>query len=154
MFATIPPSRVQALKALRHLDQETASELRSAMFASTKQSFGIPAEHKIKVELDDLASPRFAVLIRKSTDTPYIIDPLTGQVPSPSAPQAAQTRQPRYRWFAADIGVVKGAVTDSQDFDDGCVTTPNGAPFDSGPGSWCVDSADNTIYVCLSEDDF
>ena len=154
MFATIPPSRIQALKALRHLDQETASELRRAMFASIKESFGIPAEHKVKVELDDLASPRYAVVIRKQTDQPYTIDPLTGRVPSTDAPQAPP-RAPRYRWFAADISVVEAVITGTQDFvADGFSAIPPGAPSDAGPGSWCANVADNTIYMCLSEDDF
>ena len=153
MFAMLTPSRLNALKSLRRLDPETASELRAALFASIKTQFGIPTEHRIKVELDDTTSPRYAIIVRKTTGTLYTLDPITGKWLDPEAAPPTPVA-PRKRWFAVDISAVRDLILDTMDFDDGHLAPPPGAPSDSGPGSWFADVADNAIYVCLSEDDF
>lgn len=108
-FAKLTPAQITTMRSLRSIDEDLAKTMRAALFAGVKAEFGIPDEHKLKVEIDDTNSPDFGVLIRKKTGEVYTLgftgkwvgaaidqddDPAAGSdtqpIPSPAASYTPQ----------------------------------------------------------------
>lgn len=149
MFATITAHRINALKTLRSLDSETASTLRAAMFSSIKSGFGIPSDHKIKVEIDDTTSPRYATLVRKSTDTAYtLLDNGQVDLTTPAAPVPPPVQ---YRWFVVDASDIKAFIVDSREFDEGVIDLPG---VGEDHGGYVFNAMTGEMAVHMPETDF
>ena len=74
MNAKLTQAQITLFIALRSLPTTQANEARAELFDTVKGLFGIPADHKLKVELDNPGSPLFGVLIRKKTGSTYRLD--------------------------------------------------------------------------------
>jgi len=100
MFATLSSSQMAALRGLRHFDAaEVASTIRASLFAGIKTQFGIPQEHKVKVEVDNVAHPAYGVIVRKKTGMAYSVNEGTGKIQDTTyTPAPVETR-----WFSIDL---------------------------------------------------
>ena len=123
--AKLSSAQITTMLSLRNLDSDTATTIRTSMFTSIKDSFGIPPEHKVQVELDDEDSSVYGVIIRKKTGDDYNLgaDGKWDQgVPQP-APVAQDTAQSSdnpsgkrvidTRWFKVDRTLISHAVIHS-----------------------------------------
>lgn len=91
-YATLSQAQARLLTQVRTLSPEARSEIRKDIFAIAKERFGIPTEHRLRVEVDDTASPDYLVLIRKATTQAYPLD-ATGRWVD-AAPLPTQTDTP------------------------------------------------------------
>jgi hypothetical protein len=101
-------SAIQAstLRAVRTMDATFASEIRKAIFASIKSQHGIPADDRIKVEVDDVGNPNYLVIIRKKTGNIYI-NGVEETAPAPTA------------WFPLSMGAAIDEIIDNRYFSEG-----------------------------------
>lgn len=53
---------------------QTRKDMKADLFKLVKDSFGIPHEHKLSVEIDNASAPDFLVLKRKKNGTVYQLD--------------------------------------------------------------------------------
>lgn len=138
-------SAIQAstLRAIRTMDATFASEIRRAIFASIKQQHYIPADDRIKVEVDDVGNPNYLVIIRKKTGNPYINGV---EVTAPAAPETA--------WFQLNIDYAVNSVIDYGGFENDGVGDPAPGVQAVGIDGNVIKVCDGEIYVQLSESDF
>lgn len=148
MNATLSITQMQALRALRSLPADVASTVRASLFASFKAGFGIPAEHKLKVEIDDFRADNYGVLLRKKTGDAYplgVNDTWVGDVQVAAPP-------PAKAWFRVDMDSAVDAIVGDLDFDDGDPTLDDPTVFNAD--GYDMATSDGTLYVRLSEDKF
>lgn len=81
MFKKITPF---AAAFMRHNRDSAASN--TATFADIKQQYGIPADHKLAIEIDDANSPDYLVIKNKHTRLGYCLDGSMAPVSSTAAP--------------------------------------------------------------------
>lgn len=74
MQATLTTAEITLLKLLRDQDEQARKTIKTNLFAKVKARFGIPQEHKLKVEIDNSTDPMLGVLIRKKDGTVYDLD--------------------------------------------------------------------------------
>ena len=155
-YAKFSPAQITLLKAARNLtDADTAKELRNQMFMAAKIAANIPAEHKVKAEIDDTSSPVYAVLIRKTTGQPYLLGATTSQTAQPIAPPP-----PPARWFAISSDAVESLIGDTIndfEFSDGGNLHGESSQFlVHGTTFAVVDSigGSSELYIKLEEADF
>lgn len=74
MQATLTTAEITLLKLLRDQDEQARKTIKANLFAKVKARFGIPQEHKLKVEIDNISDPMLGVLIRKNNGTAYDLD--------------------------------------------------------------------------------
>lgn len=74
MQATLTTAEITLLKLLRDQDEQARKTIKANLFAKVKARFGIPQEHKLKVEIDNITDPMLGVLIRKNNGTAYDLD--------------------------------------------------------------------------------
>jgi hypothetical protein len=108
MYATLNAAQINLLKLLRTQDESTRKQIKADLFAQVKNKFGIPDDHKLKVEIDATSDSRFAVLVRKTNDSAYRLA-VDGKWVDADRPTVAGSppADPR-RWIKA--------VDDAQDF--------------------------------------
>jgi hypothetical protein len=102
--AKLSLAQASFLKALRAVPADIAKPAKADLFTLVKSTFGIPADHKVKVEIDDISSPNYLVILRKKDNQPY---PVAGSAPVVAAP--VDTR----KWFKVDD--LKNSVYDGLD---------------------------------------
>lgn len=149
MYAKLNASQINLLKIGRDLDAAHRSRIRSEIFAAAKAAFGIPAEHRLKVEIDNVQADDYGVLRRKKNGQPY-------EVPSATVPLTAPTPvtppPPPKRWFKIDVdGVVEGYI-DSFDWDDGRSDMGDESFTIAQVGDYSVCMTSDALYVQLTED--
>lgn len=69
---------------------QTRKDMKADLFKLVKDSFGIPHEHKLSVEIDNASSPDFLVLKRKKNGMPYDLGADGRWVDAPGSQPAAQ----------------------------------------------------------------
>lgn len=74
MQATLTTAEITLLKLLRDQDEQARKTIKANLFAKVKARFGIPQEHKLKVEIDNISDPMLGVLLRKKDGTVYDLD--------------------------------------------------------------------------------
>jgi hypothetical protein len=155
--ATLSLAQMATLRSLRNLDEDIAGALRTELFASIKAGFGIPDEHKVKVEIDEEESVAYGVIIRKKTGEDYTLtaDGVwdEGKPQPQSAAQAAGKKVKESRWFKVPRAMIANAVvTDGGDFKDGDLAAPEGELIDhdvDGVKFPMVVTDDGDLYIKL-----
>ena len=105
---------------------QTRKDMKADMFKLVKDSFGIPHDHKLSVEIDNASSPDFLVLKRKKNGMPYDLG-ADGRWVEASQPVAPAAPAPK-RWFKfTDLDVLFDEVMErllnnSTAWDDGTDT--------------------------------
>ncbi len=123
MYAKLTEQQINLLKIGRELEAAQRSRIRKEIFAAAKATFGIPAEHRLKVEIDNVSSPDYAVIFRKKDGSRYPISVMSAVGLTPT-PTPVPPPPPEKRWFKIDIdGYVDGMV-DELDWDDGVTDFP------------------------------
>lgn len=159
MFAQLTQAQANYLKAIRNMADNDRKSLKADLFTIVKDKFGIPSEHKLKVEVDNVSSPDYLVLIRKSDSSRYELG-LDGRwdgavyVP-PSAPAV--------RYFHVPVGAVSDSLADYVEgsdttWDDGVdlsdIDGVVGTQPDLFGGRSYVVTSDAQLYVAMTEDSF
>ena len=119
--ALFTTAQMATMRSLRNLDEDIAGCLRSELFSGIKAGFGIPDDHKIKVELDDTMSSVYSVILRKKTGDAYT---LTDDGVWDRGAGGATPTGPR--WFKVPRALVSDGVIDAYPFSAGLVGTPEG----------------------------
>lgn len=135
MHAYINTTEFNLFMGLRTLDDAAKKAMRKQLFAAIKARLGIPADHALKVELDDSRSSVYKKVLRKKGNAPYDLHadgkwtgwtgrPVVTQGPTPSAvtastvyPTHVQGESPR-RFFRLDDDGVQ-SVLDNANFNEG-----------------------------------
>lgn len=102
------------LVRLRSLGNDDANRnaMKRDLFAMVKQQFGIPDDHKLKVEVDTASDPAFLTLIRKKDGTAYELGPdgkWNGNAALAPAPQSTE--------YIVYVGFRKSASTPQEAVD-------------------------------------
>lgn len=149
--ATLSATQIATLKSLRSLPEDAAKIVRGSLFASFKEVFNIPADHKVKVEVDNTSSPSYGVIVRKKDGTAYEVNSLgkwSGSVTT--APAAAR---PMPRWFRVDVDAAVDDILDTDSWDDGSSSVYGDAQFFSAENQQFA-AVDGQLYVNLNADLF
>ena len=159
--ASLSLAQMSTMRSLRTLDEDLAKSLRSSMFTAIKEAFEIPADHRVKVEIDEESAPNFGVIIRKNTGEAYTLTS-TGVwnkgTPAPeSTPQATGKVIKGSRWFKVDRADIAHSVIDGgRKFTDGQLDAPYGdVVYGNGSDEFqMIDDGDDLwIKLNLVEDD-
>ena len=163
MLAKLPVSARSVLVSGRHLDDATRKSIKDQIFTAVKRDFGIPAAHKLSVEIDNESSPRYLLLIRKKDSTTYELGEdgkWVGDTPATSGPTTTPTTAvpTDARWFEIDgdtIGLVVNQVVGTNEFDDGI------KPADAIPAAQitaddgtAIAMINDRLHIALTEDQF
>jgi len=154
MNATLTTQDIATLKSIRTLPQELATNLRAAMFSSFKHSFSIPQDHKVKVEVDDVGTPQYGVIVRKKNGKAYPLNPAGKWVDPDAAPVVATPREPAKRWFVVNKDDALNEIIGDNDFNGGL--GKDDLPYDvviSESGDVAVDS-DGDVWLLIPESAF
>lgn len=160
-YAQLTPSQANYLRLARNMSDEDRSAIRAELFRSVKATFGIPDDHKLKVEVDDASHHAFLTLIRKKTDQPYVLGADGKWVNAASAQgSVSQPQPPVVRWFMLDssdadslLDTARDYVPDDQAWEDGFRYAPSTATYVEGTqNKLCVDS-DGAVWIGLEEAD-
>lgn len=137
MHAYITSNEFNLFMGLRTLDDAAKKSMRKQLFAAIKLRLGIPANHALRVELDNVHSSAYKKVLRKKGNAPYdlhqdgkwtgwtgrpVATPIaTPAVNAPTAstvyPTHVQGQSPRRFFLITDDGVQN--VIDNNDFSDG-----------------------------------
>lgn len=152
--ATMSAGQMSVLRAIRALPDADRSVVRAQVFSATKAAFGIPQEHKLKVEIDDRNSPNYGVLTRKKGDAAYELDS-TGQWQGAVTHRRAYDAPAPTRWFALDLHEAVSDSVNHNDWDDGEELTAaqfaDAVPFTAE--GYTLIQLDGTVFVKLEEAD-
>lgn len=101
------------LVRLRQFPDETARKaMKADLFRLVKDTFGIPQDHKLKVEVDAASSPDFLVLYRKTDGQPYQLHAdgkwIGAERSTAAVPAPVDTR----KWYRTP-GILRDFVADS-----------------------------------------
>ena len=154
-YAQLTPSQANYLRLARTMSDEDRSAIRAELFRSVKLAFGIPEDHKLRVEIDDAAHPQYLVLIRKKTDQPYVLG-ANGKWVGASAPQGTVSRPPVVRWFqvdSADVDDLMDAARQSltNDWYEGSMDKPDDLTTVYGSNGRLGVDTDGTVWIGLEE---
>lgn len=160
-FAKLTQAQANYLTLARNMSNEDRSAIRAELFRSVKTAFGIPDDHKLKVEIDDATLPTFLTLIRKKTNQPYVLG-ADGKWVDNTAAQGTvtQPQPPAVRWFKLDnydagslLDTARDCVSNDQVWEDGVQHAPSTATYVCGTFSkLCVDE-DGVVWVACEEAD-
>jgi hypothetical protein len=141
MHAYITANEFNLFMGLRTLDDTAKKTMRKQLFAAIKLRLGIPANHALKVDLDNVHSSAYKKVLRKKGNAPYdlhadgkwvgwtgrpVATPAAAPVATPVVNAAtASTVYPTYvqgqaprRFFLIDNDGVQNVI-DNNSFDDG-----------------------------------
>lgn len=159
MFAQLTQAQANYLKTIRTMSDDDRKALKKDLFTIVKDKFGIPSEHKLKVEVDNASSPDYLVLIRKSDSSRYELDLAGRWDGAVYVPPAA----PAVRYFPVHNSLVGDALADlvvdsDLEWDDGVDFTDiegvvGTQPDLFGDHSYVVTS-DARLYVAMTESCF
>lgn len=156
MFAKLTSTQANFLKLIRTSSDSDRKELKRELFSVVKAKFGIPDEHKLKVEIDDVDSPRYLVLVRKSDDSAYVLG-------SDDRWAGALSDMPaitEFRWFPVDAETLAHAaagLVEDVSWDDGISSPPEGAHIQAALGDYghaVAFTSDGQLYVEMAIDEF
>ena len=130
-IAKISLAAAQTLKLARqHTDATTRKAIKKELFASIKTQLGIPQSIRVKVEESDTTHPDYLVLKRQDNGATFNLTD-AGVWDGAAAPAPVE-----YRWFALANDVVddvlRDAVLDTQDWDDGAPADTDNTPIAGG----------------------
>jgi len=163
--ATLSSAQVATMLSLRGFPTDAGNTVRASLFASFKDGFGIPEDHKLTVDLDGVGGPLFGMLIRKKTGLAYGLgadgkwDQTTPSAVDGGPTTAVGTFPQPVRWFTLTADHLVAAITgdhlDSCDWDSGMDTKPDGDDvFTSDSGIKLIRDSDDFLHIGLIEDDF
>jgi len=157
MFAKLTQAQATFLKTIRAMSDDDRRSLKRDIFAVVKDKFGIPAEHKVKVEVDNPYSPHYLTVIRKVDGAAYQLNSdgrWDGAVCAPT---------PAVRFFPVQSSSVADALADlvhdtDLDWDDGLnlddIDGVVGTQPDLFGGHSYVVTSDARLYVARTESCF
>ena len=173
MQAKLNSNEVALFLNIRNLtDPASKKAMRKQVFAAIKARLGIPANHALKVDLDNFHSSAHQVILRKKGNAPYELHmdgkwvgwtgrpvPTTAEVQPGSGAVTADTVYPYYvrgetprRFFQIENNGVQDVI-DSNTFDEGAdvlhgVVTDKQVDYQDGKGlRRTIILANNTMYA-------
>ena len=159
-YAQLTPSQANYLKLARALSDADRIAVKAELFRTVKASFGIPDDHKLKVEIDDAAHPNYLVLIRKKNDEPYALRVSDGKWVGAGAPQGTVSNPPApvVRWFAVDNAEVYEATlsllrNEEPDWEDGDLTAPDDLKYVPGTNGRLAFDEYGNVWAAAEEAD-
>ena len=153
--AKLTQAQANYLKLARDLPEDERSSLRATLFSAVKQTFGIPAAHKLRVEIDDVTHPHYLTLFRKKDSTSYALDD-NGKWVGALGAAAPAPQEPVRKWFPISGMMLADAAYDAAidnfywDDDAGVTARPDMTTMHSHNVG--VD-ADGTVWIALEEAD-
>lgn len=147
MFAKLTQAQASFLKTIRSMQDAQRKELKRTLFAAVKSTFGIPDDHKLKVEIDNVLSSDYLVIKRSKdgSNATYELDSAgrwTGAAPQ----QVAEKR-----WFKVNPDYLDTTVTDDTDWDEGLTGEQLGTHVIANGGNTCISG--DSVYILLEEAD-
>lgn len=136
-------AQANTFKAIRNLPVDVAKEVRSALWATIKNTNGIAHSDKLKVEVDDTSSPLYCVIIRKKTGNAYN-NGVEVQAPTPA----------QEAWFKVNMEAAVDDIRSYQDFENDGVSEPEGDVLAQSVDGYTIKVVDGDIYVLLNESEF
>lgn len=143
--AKLTPAQASFLRTARPMQKDQRQQVKRELFAVVKSAFGIPADHKLVVELDNPHSPTYLVLKSKTTGQGYDLGSdgrWVGATPLPS--QGVLSNRPI---LSMSVDEFKSAIQDwldeYGDDDNEPDSIPAGLNFDDAG----VARQGNTVYL-------